>query len=222
MKLIEALEILKRPVNETAPARRIFLACGFTPLHLQTFLTAQLRRLLPESGIAIQTGLFGDLCGNVERLAHDTKDSVCVVVEWSDLDPRLGLRTLGGWRPAQLPDILQSVRQTAARLKRGLAELATRTTLVVSLPTLPLPPLFSTRPDQAGPSESELQSIVASLATDLAQLPSIRSVNAALLGLISPLANRSLEAPSCFRDRRESRRLVIEPSSQERLNHRPR
>ena len=62
MKLIEALEILRRPVAE-APSLRIFLACGFTPLHLQTFLGAQLLLIVPEKRPDIKTGLFGDWLG---------------------------------------------------------------------------------------------------------------------------------------------------------------
>jgi len=42
MNLLAALEILKRPVSEGASGRDIFLACGFTPLHLKTFLAAHL------------------------------------------------------------------------------------------------------------------------------------------------------------------------------------
>src|SRR5262249_47648422 len=122
--------------------------------------------------------------------AQKIYDSVCVVVEWSDLDPRLGVRTLGGWRPAQLPDIVQSARETAARLQRGIADIATRTTTVVCLPTLPLPHLCSTSPSHAGSSEIELQSIVASFAAGLSQLSGVRIVSEASLGVLSPSAGR--------------------------------
>src|ERR1700733_6194603 len=106
MKLIEALELLKQPLPSEAPPLGVFLACGFTPLHLQTFLAAQLRRELPGRNVRIDTGLFGDLIGNIQRLDPSGVHAlVVVVVEWADLDPRLGIRSLGGWRPSVLQDI---------------------------------------------------------------------------------------------------------------------
>ena len=68
MNLIEALEISRKPVAQDAKLMRVFLACGFTPLHLQNFLSAHLRQLFPENRIEIKTGLFGDLAGSLERL----------------------------------------------------------------------------------------------------------------------------------------------------------
>jgi hypothetical protein len=67
MKLIDALEVLRCPVAHTAPESNVFLACGFTPLHLQTFLAAELRTLLPQHRVGVDTGLFGDLVGNIEK-----------------------------------------------------------------------------------------------------------------------------------------------------------
>ena len=40
MRLVDALEILKRPAAGDAPELKLFLACGFMPLHLQSFLAA--------------------------------------------------------------------------------------------------------------------------------------------------------------------------------------
>src|ERR1035438_3771429 len=108
MKLIDALELLKRPVSNTAPDLSIFLACGFTPLHLETFLAAHLRILFPDHRIGITTGLFGDLIGNVIRLKPSSVSSLVVVIEWGDLDPRLAIRNLGGWRSEEHTSELQS------------------------------------------------------------------------------------------------------------------
>ena len=68
MNLIEALEILKQAVPKDEHPLRMFLACGLTPLHLQTFLAAHLRRRLPQKLVEVKTGLFGDLAGSIERL----------------------------------------------------------------------------------------------------------------------------------------------------------
>src|ERR1700676_4729030 len=131
VKLIEALEVLQRPVKDNAPQLKIFLAVGFMPLHLQTFLAAELRALFPEERIDIETGVFGDLCGSVERLKSFEMASIAVVVEWSDLDPRLGVRSLGGWRPEHLADIVDSAARTKDRLERGLKVISERAPVVV-------------------------------------------------------------------------------------------
>ena len=65
LNLLEALELTRKPVADDARPLRVFLACGFTPLHLQTFLHAHLREFFPEARIEIKTGLYGDLCGSL-------------------------------------------------------------------------------------------------------------------------------------------------------------
>ena len=43
MKLIEALEIVRKDTAEGAKPFRVSLVCSFTPAHLQTFLHANLK-----------------------------------------------------------------------------------------------------------------------------------------------------------------------------------
>jgi FkbH-like protein len=190
MKLIDALEILKRPVPNEAPELKVYLACGFMPLHLQTFLAAQLRVRFPQHRVGISIGLFGDLAGNIERLEPSGVRARAVVVEWGDLDPRLGIRSLGGWRPSNLSDIVESAEQAAARLQHVLLNVSRLVPTVVCMPTLPLPPLFWTPPDRAASFELHLHQTVASLAASLSEHPGIRIANAQLLGEVSPPSQR--------------------------------
>lgn len=148
MNLIDALEHLNRPVAENVRPLRVFLACGFTPLHLETFLAAHLRSFYPNRRVELNSGLFGDLIGNLERLRPDETDALAVVVEWPDLDSRLGLRTLGGWQVDKLPDIVNTVNQSFERLKRTLQKISLTLPTCICLPTLPLPPLFYTGTEQ--------------------------------------------------------------------------
>jgi FkbH-like protein len=157
MNLIEALEILKQPVPKDAPERTVFLACGFTPLHLQNFLAAQLRIRHPQHRVEVKTGIFGDLTGNVERMESSGVHALVVVVEWGDLDPRLGLRSLGGWQVERLPDIVNSVNQSLERLRRALQGISSRPPTCICLPTLPLPPLFYTGIEQSSSFELSLR-----------------------------------------------------------------
>jgi FkbH-like protein len=190
VNLLEALELSRKSPPAGASPLRIFLACGFTPLHLQTFLLAHLRQLLPENQIEIKTGLYGDLPGTLERLNPADSNTVIVPLEWSDLDSRLGIRILGGWQAADLHEIVASSELQVARLERDLSTVAQKVPVVVSLPTLPLPPLFFTSPGVASAEKAKLLATVASFATSLASVPGVRVLDPQALDLISPLNTR--------------------------------
>jgi FkbH-like protein len=190
MNLLDALEILKRPIPEPAAARSVFLACGFTPLHLKTFLAAHLLVRCPEERVEIKTGLYGNLAGNLERFQPEGPSTVCVVIEWTDLDPRLGIRALGGWRRANLSDIEKSAELAAGRLREVILNVSSRVPTIVSPPTLPLPPMFWTSPDYASALELHLQQLIVSLAASLSEQPNVRIANAQLLGELSPPSRR--------------------------------
>jgi len=190
MKLLEALEILKRPISEPASTRELCLECGFTPLHFKTFLAAHLRLVFPQSHIEIRTGLYGDLAGNLERLQASGGSVICAVIEWADLDPRLGIRSLGSWRSTDIPDIVESARRQSERVSRYVKRLAEGLSVYVSLPTLPLPPIFVTRASQVHHDECELREIAASLATSLSACQRVKVVNAQRLDEISPFGER--------------------------------
>jgi len=151
MKLVEALGILNGDVPEQSTGLSVFLASGFTPLHLKTFLAAHLRLLLPDRQITVNEGRFGDLAGNLQRLRDARPDAGIIVIEWSDLDPRLGCRQLGGWAPANLPGIVDEAAGRLDSLAACIEAMDQGTPLVVALPGLPLPPLsYSATWDAAG------------------------------------------------------------------------
>src|SRR5690349_10193022 len=111
MKLIEAFDIIrkaKRPAG--GAAFRLYLACGFTPLHLQTFIQAHMSINSTLTSPEISSGLYGDLWGNISRINPDELDGIAIFLEWGDLDPRLGLRGLGKWTQQSLDDIQVNVK----------------------------------------------------------------------------------------------------------------
>ncbi len=183
MKLAEALKIVRSASSNASPLP-VALLCGFTPLHLETFLHAQLRTLFPGRAPLIQTGLYGDLTGNLRRAA--TVSAAVVVIEWADLDPRLGLRRLGGWEPAQFQDILAEVNRSCELLQSGIETLAQNIPIAVSLPTLPLVPIAFTPLSRASHFTLELRSRVASLGAALSLIPGIRLVDPQRLDVLSP------------------------------------
>lgn len=190
MNLLDALELLKQPISEPASERELSLECGFTPLHLKTFLAAHLRLCFPKDRIGIRTGLYGDLVGNLERLRPSGDLMVCIVVEWADMDPRLAIRSLGGWRSSDIPEIVESARRQSKRLADLTNELADKAPIYVSTPTLPLPPMFTTRGGQAHQYECRLRDIAASLATSLSAHRRVKLLNSQRLDELSPLARR--------------------------------
>jgi FkbH-like protein len=186
MKLLEALQIISRSRNEPGKPFRLMLACGFTPLHLETFLEAHVASHGPLAALTISHGFYGDLAGNLERCKLSEIDAAAVVVEWSDLDSRLGARSAGGWDPSRLSDILQCVRIQFQRIDHALSALAPQP-IAVSLPTLPLPPVSYARPRQLSAFEAELHSEIASFAVSLTASPHLRVLSAMEIDRRSPL-----------------------------------
>ncbi len=190
MKLLEALEILHRPRAEDASPVSVSLAAGFEPLHLRTFLAAELILKLPRARVCVGSGTFDDLPGNIDRAARSDADAIAVVIEWPDLDPRLGLRRLGGWRLSDLADILESADRALERLEHELTSASSAKPVVCCPPTLPLPPLFPEPPDRSGLQELALRDAVASFVARLARNERVAVCALQRLDQSSPPANR--------------------------------
>lgn len=190
MQLIEALNIVSQGPNGASDSLTVGLVTGFTPLHLRSFLQASLQLLFPSQGIEIVTGLYGDMPGTLRELKSKQLDAVAVVLEWEDLDSRLGIRQLGGWGLHSLEDLVEQSGIRLIVLQHLLAELSSSVPVVISLPTLPLPPLFFTAGWESSALELKLREQLASLASSLGQQHAIRVVNEQKLSLLSPMSER--------------------------------
>lgn len=168
MKISEAVEIT-RSAPKDGKAFDVTLICGFTPLHVQTFLSAYLQRALPDCRVTISPGLYGSVIDTVERSIEAQLRNVAIVLEWSDLDPRLGYRAASRWTAEVLQDVIPSVRTALQRLERCVRQIATCAKVVVAMPTLPMPPVFHTSTWQTGETESVLLKLAAELRTELGQ-----------------------------------------------------
>lgn len=175
MTLGQALGLV-RERKEINRRRKIFLICGFQPLHLATLLQGHFALRFPDEGADIQTGLYGDLEGTLAIAADSEAEAAALVIEWSDLDPRLGLRSTGGWALSVQADILQSCRDRFARFLEGLELLAAKMPVALVLATLPMPLLGHTAGWQSSVNELELQK---QAATFLADAAPIRGVSVA-------------------------------------------
>src|SRR5262249_8373814 len=191
MKLIEALELTAENASATGlPRLDAALVCGFTPLHLQTFYTACLRQRFPDRQVNVRVGLFGDIPGTLRGLTESPVDAAAIVIEWPDIDARLGIRDLGGWSPRRLPDIVEHAAAWLDQVLRLAREVAAITPVAVCLPTLPLPPVFFTASWQMSVFEAELKATLWRFAAAAAAHPRIRVVNPQTVALASPHARR--------------------------------
>ena len=190
LKLAQALALLRQLPLPREDDYAVFLACGFTPLHLTTFLAAYLATIRLNRAAAVRCGLYGDLAGNLERAAAEQCGAVVVALEWSDLDPRLGYRHAVGWRPEQIPDILETASRQMDRLRVLISNVARQKLVVLALPSLPLPPLFLAPPVRGDATALQIESRLLQFATALAGDAMIRVLNRAAIDGLSPAGER--------------------------------
>lgn len=189
MKLAEAIRIVQNS-DRRADKVSVYLACGFLPLHLATFLEAHLTRALPDRHSNIDCGLYGDMRGNLERLKNSESNHGVAVFEWEDFDPRLGLRSLGGWSPELLTDIADGAQRRAEEFAGLMTTAAAETPIVVSLPTLPLPPISYQRPEQSSQFEIRLTNLMSEFAVRLGTTSNVKILNQERLDALSPRRER--------------------------------
>jgi FkbH-like protein len=194
----EALKVLQRAPKE-CPRFQTFLACGFTPLHLQLFLTARLQQRLQDRTVEIKTGIYGNLAVTLEDLSGsdvegDVDAAACAAVacamEWPDLDARFSYRESGSWGVASVTDIVNAARKNLDRIRAAMAKIPRGVRVAVALPTLPLPPLFHTVTWQASRAELLLEEMLAEFALRVADRRGTVVVNARRLDGESPIGER--------------------------------
>lgn len=189
MRLIDALNaIQKSAALSGAEPFQTALVCGFTPLHLQTFLHAELQLAYPSRRVEIRTGQFGDILGALGTFAGESLDALSLVIEWGDLDPRLGTRQLGGWGPSHVHEVVEHATAVLNHLANIVESF--RCPVAIVLPTLPLPPLFTPAGWQASADELELRNAVAAFAAKSARKPNVRIASGQRLAEQSPFSQR--------------------------------
>jgi FkbH-like protein len=127
-----------------------------------------LQQRLPQRRVSVLEGLYGDLAGTLERSGLFLHVAA-IVLEWSDLDARLGYRSAGQWSLAATDDILKSVAAALARIAAAIGNMERTVRIALSLPALPLPPLFHTAGTQASEAELELKCQLAVFASQMAR-----------------------------------------------------
>ena len=189
MKLIEALAVLQKAGPEDSPFP-VALICGFTAQPLLTFLAAHLQSRLPGRRVEAREGRFGDLIGNLERYLREPCGAAAVVLDWADLDSRLGWRQHGGWGRALVPDIGNVVARKLDLIRDLLMGASGAGIIAVALPSVPPAPVEPVPGWQYGELESRLDEMVGSFAARLSPVPHLRLVNPSRLAALSAAHQR--------------------------------
>lgn len=189
MKLVEALKIISEASGKESEVLSVGLVCGFQPLHLSTFLQASLQRRFPERRVELISGLFGNIPGTLKDLSHRKLEAIALFLEWEDLDPRLGIRQVGDTAGA-IDDIIEQSRIRLLQLQALVHEAAALTRIIVSLPTLPLPPLFVNVGWETGGHELSLRQSLITFADAIGTRPNVRIVSEQRLNQLSALSDR--------------------------------
>jgi FkbH-like protein len=116
--------------------------------------------------------------------------AIALMVEWSDLDARLGFRSAGRWTGPGAVDIANVMEASLNRLGQAISRLAPETRVALSMPTLPLPPLFHTAGWQASELEILWDRLLASFSGSVAKRSALALVNARRLAEDSPASTR--------------------------------
>ncbi len=190
MKITEALKITQSVPADARPFA-VTLACGFTPLHLQTFLAAHLQQRLHGRNVRVTPGLFGNLVGTLEAVdAASLPDGLVVALEWADLDPRLDYRNSGSWGAGAAQDIVASAKVMLERIAGALGRIPAGPRIAISLPTISLPPAFHTPGWMASAHQLQVEADVLRFAAELAQDGRVVIANGERLAEESPARER--------------------------------
>lgn len=191
MTLLEALEhVVKHNVHRHGVVLKCLLLCGFSPLHLKTFLHAELIGLILDKRIVVEEGLFDDVRRSLMELRPSDFSFVVLALEWSDFDPRLGLRNSGHWLPGEIDDILGNVRKSAIFFRERISLLSNEAPFSISLPSLPLPPVHFGKSHEGNAWSFAIDREISSFAESMASLQNVRIVSPQGMLLEAPLSVR--------------------------------
>ena len=116
--------------------------------------------------------------------------SAVVVIEWTDLDPRLGIRSTGGWGLSVQADILDGCQERLTRLLGGLEALGAKMPVALVPPTLQSSLLGHTAGWQLSVAEGELQKQISIFLLQAARISGVAVLNSTSLARVSPGPSR--------------------------------
>jgi FkbH-like protein len=176
--LKEALALLRGAGDREVDGgtHTVGLACSFTPLHLETFVRGYIARVRPGTAVGALSGIYGDLPGTVDQLVAADLDSCVTIIEWADLDPRLGWREAVSGQVADLEDIAGTAQHRLERIASRLETLGTKVPTAVALPGLDLPPAYDGGLARVGQLRARLDLMLSEFVARAVTTPGLRVV----------------------------------------------
>ncbi len=166
-----------RDLPADAPELAVGIACSFSPLHLQTYLQASVQAAAGDRRVSMIPGLYGPVVESIQHVAGASPDLCAVVLEWPDLDPRLGIRESATAPRADLEELSATAEGRLNRLHQALTDLAGLCPVAVLLPSLDLPAIYAAPSGRVGLLEARLSVLVAQFSEKLLAVPGIRVVD---------------------------------------------
>jgi FkbH-like protein len=186
--------------KEDADPLKIFLAIGFTPLPFTTFITAAAAQRRPHRHIKCTYGTYGDVVQAFSEASDQDLDLVLLVLEWSDLDPRLGLRRFGSSSPEIVADVLETISRRFEILLNSIEEKCRRIPITIAMPTMPLTPFFTTPTRRLSRAQSTLVRVAAEFAEKCSANTNVAIINSDSLEQRSPTSSRRAVASELAAD----------------------
>jgi FkbH-like protein len=147
-----------------------------------------LQLALPARSVHVKEGLYGDLCGTLERISES--DGVVVVIEWPDLDARLDYRNSGAWGRDAMASVVEHATLALARIKTALTHAPSGIPVALAPPSVPIAPIFSAPGWQTSGAELLLNDALLQFAAELAHDGRVRVISRERLAQQSPWETR--------------------------------
>jgi FkbH-like protein len=135
--------------------------------------------------------VYGDLLGNLERARQSEAGLAWVLIEWHDLDSRLGVRSTGPWSRQRQAEIAGDVAQRLELLLPALERLCAHMPVVLAPPSVDFGLAGDTSGWQASRFELQLELEVAKLLATVAADARLKVLHPGRLAALSPPASRA-------------------------------
>ena len=174
MKISEALKIINS-ANNLNEEKHYSLVCGFTPIHLQTFLTAYLQYNEPRKKVKLVVGVFGNIIDNLSKVIDG--NDVFIFIEWFDFDERLSARSLGGWSQEVCNDIEISFFKKLSLFLDVFKQKAGKFNITVCLPITPILPIDNFSSQQASTFSLNIRTKIFEFSSAISKLHGVNILN---------------------------------------------
>ena len=172
MKLLEAFKLLNLARERHGPEFHVAFVTGCSALSLPTFLVAHLSQLRSDKRYKVIEAPYGDIINSIQSAYRAGGDGMAIILDYTSLDARLGLRRASSWNDKAILDIIENVQ---ARLDLISACISGSKNIRTAIhpPVLKLPPIAGNGSWQTGVLEANLDMLWARFQLGLSHIPGV-------------------------------------------------